>query len=244
MTVLLIDSDGAGLTRSAEAQQAQAITIVVPAMLRAEPASRVPFPIEVAPEAAIAKNSFIRIRGLPPIVALTEGHAIAAGSWAVPLRALPGLNIVLPAGLDSRTEVAINLVSVDGTVLAAAKTTLVVAAPKPASSGAQPSVSLGLAAPPLSAPDRERALALHTKGMELATRGNIYAARKFFERAGEIGLAQSAVAAAATYDPDELSRLNVVGLQPDVEAARRWYERARALGATEADERLRRLRSR
>jgi TPR repeat protein len=78
--------------------------------------------------------------------------------------------------------------------------------------------------------------------MELAERGNIYAARKFFERAAEIGLAQSAVAAAATYDPNELSRLNVLGLQPDIEAARKWYEKARQLGAVEAETRLRRLR--
>jgi TPR repeat protein len=57
-------------------------------------------------------------------------------------------------------------------------------------------------------------------------------------------LAQGAVAAAGTYDPDELAKLSVVGLQPDVEAARKWYEKARELGAAEAGERLRRLGSR
>jgi TPR repeat protein len=51
------------------------------------------------------------------------------------------------------------------------------------------------------------------------------------------------VAAGATYDPNELSRLGVLGLQPDVEAARKWYEKARQLGASEAEERLRRLRA-
>jgi hypothetical protein len=33
----------------------------------------------------------------------------------------------------------------------------------------------------------------------------------------------------------------VVGMQPDRELARRWYERARELGAPEAERRLRRL---
>jgi len=52
------------------------------------------------------------------------------------------------------------------------------------------------------------------------------------------------VALAETYDPDELSHLRVRGMQPDVAAARRWYERALQLGAPEADARLRRLSAR
>ena len=79
------------------------------------------------------------------------------------------------------------------------------------------------------------------KAWSSSKRGNIYAARKFFERATEAGLAQSAVALAGTYDPDELAKLDVVGLRPNVDAARKWYERARELGAPEAAERLRRL---
>jgi hypothetical protein len=244
---LAADAFAPGLEHSALAQQGQSITIVV-TVVRAEPATRTPLPIQVTPESAVAANSFIRIRGLPPTVALSDGHAIAAGSWAVPLRALPTLNLILPVGLEGRSEISISLVSIEGTELATAKTTLTVAAPTavaPAAVGSamQPSVSLGLAAPRMSPEDRERALGLHAKGMEQADRGQIYAARKFFERAAEIGLAQSAVAAGATYDPNELSRLGVLGLQPDVEAARKWYEKARQLGASEAEERLRRLRA-
>ena len=56
-------------------------------------------------------------------------------------------------------------------------------------------------------------------------------------------MAQSAVALAGTYDPDELGKMKVVGLQPDIAAARKWYEKARELGAPEAAERLRRLGS-
>ncbi len=48
---------------------------------------------------------------------------------------------------------------------------------------------------------------------------------------------------AATYDPVELERLNVKvqGVAADRGEARKWYERARALGAPEADDRLARL---
>jgi hypothetical protein len=111
----------------------------------------------------------------------------------------------------------------DGGLLAETRTLLIVAVPSP---------------PP------ERALALHGKGIEQLEGGNVFAARRLLEQAAEAGLAQSAVALAATYDPDELAKLNVVGLVPDVEAARKWYEKARELGAIEATERLRRLRAR
>src|SRR6185312_1505990 len=159
---------------------------------------------------AIPKNSFVRIRGLPPAVALSEGHSIAPGSWAVPLAALPSLTIILPVGQQGPSEVAISLVSIEGTVLAEAKTTLVVAVaasrPDDAAAAGAPRVPV----PRLTQEQRERALARHAKGLEQLERGNVYGARKFFELAGDIGLAQSAVAAAGTYDPDELARLRVL----------------------------------
>jgi hypothetical protein len=49
------------------------------------------------------------------------------------------------------------------------------------------------------------------------------------------------MAHAATYDPTELARLSVRGIQPDMREARRWYDRARQLGAKDADQRLHRL---
>ena len=182
-------------------------------------------------------------------MALSEGHAIAPGSWSVPLAALATLTFILPAGLEGQSEVFISFVNVDGGVLAEARTTLVVAAAKE-----RPPVETRAIAPPAAAPapivpkmdpaERERAMRLHAQGVEQLQRGNVYAARKFFELAATAGLAQSAIAAAATYDPDELVKLNVVGLQPDAAAARKWYEKARELGAVEAAERLRRLGSR
>jgi TPR repeat protein len=228
----------------AQAQQRAAINVTP--TTQAEPASRTRLAIQVGPREAIAANSFIRIRGLPPTVALTEGHVVAPGSWAIPLAALPNLSIILPIGLQGQSDIAISLVSVDGAVLAEARTTLVVAAaaappPRPSPREAQSPPSGARVVPTLAPADRERALGLHAKGQEQLERGSIYAARKFFERAADIGLAQSAVALADTYDPEELARLRVIGIQADVEAAKRWYEKARELGAAEASDRLRRL---
>jgi len=228
----------------APAQQPQRLAISVASPLQAEPASRVRMPIQIGPPEALQKNTFVRIRGLPHAAALSEGHAIAPGSWAVPLIALPTLSVILPAGVQGQSDVAISLMSIDGGELAEARMLLIVApTPMVAAVAARP---LPPSAGPMPLPpaERERALGLHEKGTEQLARGNVFAARRFFERAAEAGLAQSAVALAATFDPDELAKLNVVGLEPDVNAARKWYERARELGAVEAAERLRHLGAR
>ncbi len=233
--------------RLACAQLGQRPSVSVAPTLRAEPASRVRLPIQVGPPGALAKNSFIRIRGLPPSAALSDGYSIAAGTWAVPLVALPTLSVILPAGLQGESSVAITLVSVDGDILAETSVVLTVSLPAPESTPLSQAFRpdrVGAAPPPQSASERERILGLHAKGIEQLERGNVFAARKFFERAVEGGLAQSAVALAGTYDPDELAKMKVVGLQPNVEEARRWYEKARELGAFEAADRLRRLGAR
>jgi len=79
------------------------------------------------------------------------------------------------------------------------------------------------------------------KGDEQLAEGNIAAARLFYERAADAGLAQGAMALAGTFDATELAQLGVRGIQPDPKQARRWYERAQQLGAGEAEERLRRI---
>ena len=244
--VLVLAPDGSRWHRFAAAQQSEPITLEVPPVTNAAPASRVRLSIQVRQRDGLAKNSFIRIRGLPATAALSEGYAIAPGAWAVPLNALPNLLVLVPVGLEGKSEVIIALVNVEGSILAEATTTLTVApvtptAP-PAQAAAPPnSTSRALSAPQLAAADRQRALALHARGEEQLGRGNIYAARQFFERAAEVGLAESALALAATFDPAELARLRVMGLKPEPGEARKWYERAHELGAPEAEARLRRL---
>ena len=97
----------------------------------------------------------------------------------------------------------------------------------------------------LAPQDRQRALDFLKKGEDSFAAGNIGAARLFYERAADAGLAEGALALAATFDPDELARRQVLGgVQPDRAAARRWYERAVELGASEAENRLTRLSAR
>src|SRR5262245_55198700 len=246
--MLVLAPEGPLAPTPVAAQQSEQVTLEVAPITNAAPASRVRLPIQVRPRDGLAKNSFIRIRGLPATAALSEGYAIAPGAWAVPLNALPSLALIVPVGLEGKSDVVIALVNVEGSLLAEATTTLTITRPAaapaspPAQAAAPPnSTTRALSAPQLAAADRQRALGLHARGEEQLGRGNIYAARQFFERAAEVGLAESALALAATYDPAELARLKVVGLKPEPGEARKWYEKARELGASEAEARLRRL---
>lgn len=255
---------------AAHAQTIQRATITVAATISAEAASQASLTIAVGPPAAVPARSFIRLRGLPPLAALSDGHSIAPGAWAVALTALPTLKIMLPAGTAGRADMVITLVSVDGAVLAEAKSALLVTAPRPVEpertareSGPPPVASMLRAGVPLPTqpeatpapraptppaakrallpPDRERAERLMAKGEEQLADGNVSAARLFYERAAEAGLAQAAMALATTFDAGELAKLKVRGIEANTAEARRWYERARALGAAEAEQRLQRL---
>jgi hypothetical protein len=185
--------------------------------ITAKPAAQVAFPIQVG---QVPRSSFVRVRGLPPVATLSEGHSIAPGVWAVPITALPNLTITLPATAAGSAEVIVALVGPDGSALVEVKCTLVVAAPP--------------ARPPPSPYDRQRAL-------QFLERANEQLARQLYERASDLGLAEAAMALAATYDAAELDQPHLRGVQPDAKEARRWYERARTLGANEAAQRPERL---
>lgn len=223
-------------------------SIIMPAPLRFAPGTQAALPIRIAPADAVPRGSFVRLRGLPATAALSDGHSIAPGAWAIPVAALPRLKILWPESATGESEISVALVSSDGTVVTEVRATLVVAAPSaPTAATVQRVVPTQGPAeeaqpvPQLAPEARERALRLVKKGDEQLAEGGVAQARLLYERAAAAGLALGALAMAATYDPAELSRLGVLGLKPDRETARRWYERARQLGAPQAEERLRRL---
>lgn len=243
------------------------LSITAPAVILVTPSSEARLEIAVGPPAAIPPASFLRLRGLPPYVALSEGHAVASGVWSVPLRALSALRAVIPAGASGRTEFSISLVTIDGEVVAETKSALMIGAagliapqatrraaskeapmprasvarvtPPPPQTEAKPEITPALPTPPaLSADAQRRATGLLARGAGLLGEGNLASARLVLERAAEIGLAEAAFLLAETYDAAELGRFRVHGVQPDPVKARTWYERARDLGSREAAQRL------
>lgn len=226
--------------------------LTVPPTLTAPASSSVALPIGVSSPRDLPPNSFLRMRGLPPAVSLSDGYAIAPGVWAIPLTALSALRLVIPVGVVGIFDVTASLVAVDGAPIAEAKIRLTVteqvgaapAAPPAPAAPARPK-TVAPSPPPVLTPEAiERAEKFVQRGEKELADGNVAQARGFFMRAAEVGLARGAMLLAGTYDPAELSRLRVQGVQPNPSEARRWYERARELGAPEATERLSALRGR
>ncbi len=79
---------------------------------------------------------------------------------------------------------------------------------------------------------------LRKMGDDYISSGDFVGARTVLERAAEAGDSSAAFAIASTYDPVVLARFKVRGLEPDIVKASFWYERARALGSSEAPHRL------
>lgn len=100
--------------------------------------------------------------------------------------------------------------------------------------------------PPASVPavrslDRDEIATLVERGQGFLQNGDIAAARLLLRRAANAGHAPAAMALAATYDPATLKELGVLGVVPNVDTARVWYEKASQLGSAEAVRRLQRL---
>jgi hypothetical protein len=240
--------------RLAQGRSTEGLQLTVAPGIAVSSASQARLPIAIGPPGLLPKNSFIRVRGLPPMVSLSEGYVTAPGAWSVPIYALSSLQMVVPAGVTGRADLTISLVSEDGALLAQAQTVLTVQpppepprSPPPREAAAEPSRPAAAVAPPppraplLSPADREAAERFVARGEREAEQGNIAAARQFYLRAAQLGLARGALMLAATYDPRELARMGARGVQPNIAEARKWYERARELGAPEAEERLARL---
>jgi hypothetical protein len=244
---------------AAQPSTAQRPRISAPVVIQVEPASQALLGIKVDPVGSAPTNSFVRLRGFPTSISLSEGHAIAPGAWAIPLFGLGSLKAIVPAGVSGRAEISITLVDVDGNTLAQTRTALVIAAIIPEKTLPEPPRALPpVASPPPVAPPKRAALqplpppltadakAHADRWLAIATEklglGNIGAARAFLERAADAGLAEAALKLGATFDPAELARdYPMATNSANIKEARKWYEKARDLGAPEAEVRLGRL---
>jgi hypothetical protein len=262
---------GAGLLHvgGAVAQGRSAdLAVTAPPMLQIAPGGEVPLAIELS-GSALPRRSIVLIRGLPSAVTLSEGRLFESGVWGVAAGDLARVKIASTMGAVGRSDLNISLVSIDGTVLAEAHSTLVIGEATAAAAvitrnskndpsdrtvytaapqELPPAAVAPLAPSPvkrLTSSQTEQLLAMVKKGDEQLGVGNISAARLLYRHAAEGGLAAAALALAATFDEDELKKLRVRGaVQADPKEAQAWYEKAHQLGSAEARSRLQRLGSR
>jgi hypothetical protein len=96
-------------------------------------------------------------------------------------------------------------------------------------------------------PPRETALsaaetaALLARGDWLLATGDVALARLVYERAADAGVARAAMRLGETFDPVHSTLPHLRGLRADSGTAVFWYRRARDLGATGVDNRLKSL---
>jgi hypothetical protein len=103
---------------------------------------------------------------------------------------------------------------------------------------ASPPAAPAAVAPPVPTLDREEIAVLYRRGEQLIQQGDVAAARLMFTRAARGGDARSALALGASYDPDVLRKLGVVGVAADAVLARDWYTKASGFGSREAAQRI------
>jgi hypothetical protein len=232
------------------AAQGRKPALVVSSQLWMSPGTEKPLEVSVVPSDAVPANAMIVIRGVPPGIRFSEGRPFGPGVWVIPVARLTNLKLHAPADTGSGGTLTLVLTSLEGTSIAEARTAVTFMPPSnqntnttgatprndppPATGSPAPPAPSPVAKPPL--PNRAELLMLLEKGRENAKLGNLLIARQFYLRAAEKGLAEAALALAATYDPRELK--GVAGVTPEPALARKWYEKARELGSPDAAARL------
>ena len=90
--------------------------------------------------------------------------------------------------------------------------------------------------PVMLAPDEIAMLV--TRGKDLLASGDISAARLLLRRAAEADNAEAALAFGSTFDPAVIARLGAIGVEADAGRARKWYQKAAALGSNAASQKI------
>lgn len=76
------------------------------------------------------------------------------------------------------------------------------------------------------------------RGKDFLANGDISSARLLLKRAAEAGDPEAALALGSTFDPAVINRLGAIGVHADSAAARKWYEKAAALGSNNASQQI------
>jgi TPR repeat protein len=202
--------------------------IRAPTTVLAVPGAETPLNISVEASGQIPPQVMLVVRGLPSTAKLSEGRLFGAGVWVVPINALAQLKVYAPDDASGNANLDIALVTLDGASLSEAKMALSIGQPLENTNSRE-----------LTEAERAFANKMVEKGDESIKIGNVAAARQFYRSAADRGLPEAALALGATYDAAQLRRMKgVLGIQPDPTEARKWYTRARELGAHDADARL------
>ena len=226
------DTGGAAVATPAVAEQEAARPVIaetqtpdgVSAVVQARPGERIALPLNLDPVHVSADVSAILVRGLPSDYSISGATGAGEGRWALLAETIQDARLEIPATGAGRVKMAVDMFNSEAQRIA--QTMIII------------DVSAQTAQRRLS---DEQMNELLVQGKALFASGDVAAARLLFERAAEGGHGPSAFAMAETFEIERLKTMAVQGIAGDPARARHWYQRAHALGNTQAGERLAQL---
>ena len=190
-----------------------------------------PLSLGVSVDSAAADESLM-LAGLALGTRLSAGVPVSEASWQLAPRDLNGVYVYAPKDFVGIMNTAIELLSANQRLIEsrAARLEWIAKSDSRPTKQIEPGVLNAPAVQPMS-PENA---ALMEKGQVLMRSGDIASARLLFQRLANAGIADAALALAATYDPRYLAQHNLIGVAGDETKAHHWYRRASELGSTEA----------
>ena len=173
------------------------------------------------------------LAGLALGTRLSAGVPVSEASWQLAPRDLNGVYVYAPKDFVGIMNTAIELLSANQRLIESRAARLEWIA-KSDSSPPTKRIEPGVLNAPAVQPMNPENAALMEKGRVLMKSGDIASARLLFQRLANAGIADAALALAATYDPRYLAQHNLIGVAGDETKAHNWYQRASELGSVEA----------
>jgi hypothetical protein len=227
----LVGTEQASLASSAPKAETEArpeIALTSEPRIEAKAGEDVPFSIAIDSVDMLPAWSIIAIREIPPGATFSQGRPYGSSEWSLTPDEIGDLRLHLPKGVTSGTDMRIELMGADGTILASATTRLEIAQ--------DPRAALVL-----RSDESDRIDDLIKHGQKMVEVGYLAGARAYFRRAVEAGSGEAALLLGACYDPAFIEKIGAQGIEPDLKEARTWYERAKQLGVADADAKLAQL---
>ena len=191
-----------------------------------------PLSLGVSVDSAAGDESLM-LAGLALGTRLSAGVPVSEASWQLAPRDLNGVYVYAPKDFVGIMNTAIELLSANQKLIESRAARLEWIA-KSDSSPPTKRIEPGVLNAPAVQPMNPENAALMEKGQVLMRSGDIASARLLFQRLANAGIADAALALAATYDPRYLAQHNLIGVAGDETKAHNWYQRASELGSVEA----------
>ena len=205
------------------------IALTAPVKLVAKPGEEIAFDVTLDTDEVLPSRSVIAIRSIPEGATFSQGRPYGESEWSLRPDEIGDLRLRLPRTVTGGSDIHVDLVAADGTILASAVTRLDIA----------PDPKQALI---LRADESGRIDDLIAHGQKMIDVGYFAGARAYFKRAAEAGSGEAALLVGATYDQAFIDKIGAQGIKADPKEAAAWFERAKQLGIEDGEARLIELR--